>query len=196
MPARGFTWRICMNARLFAAYILTGACTLAAAQGTIYESKDKAGPVFSDQPSYTDKPTAAKPVVVQPMNVYQGSPANPQRAQSTAPAPYTGLVISAPAKGGTIHSNTGEFSVTLKATPALRAGAGDRLRLKLDGKLLAARYQKSPARVTSAAWQSAAAENVEHTLQAAIVDKTDNVLIESAPVSFYAHRATVRRQAR
>jgi len=38
-----------------------------------------------------------------------------------------------------------------------------------------------------------AAENVEHTLQAAIIDSTGAVLIEAAPVKFFAHRATVRR---
>ena len=51
--------------------------------------------------------------------------------------------------------------------------------------------------VTEADWQRAASpDNVEHTLQLAIVDKTGAVLIESAPVKFYARRATVRREAR
>ncbi len=185
-----------MNARLFAAWVLAGVGTLAAAQGTVYESKDKAGPVFSGQPSYTDQPSTAKPIAVPPPNLYQGLPSTPQSAPATAPAPYTALVISAPANGGTIHSNTGEFTVSTKATPALRASAGDRLQLKLDGNLLAARYQKSSARVTAAAWQAAASANTEHTLQSAIVDKSGAVLIESAPITFYAHRATVRREAR
>jgi hypothetical protein len=34
------------------------------------------------------------------------------------------------------------------------------------------------------------------TLQAAIVDTAGNGLIESAPVKFFAHRATVRRSVR
>jgi len=41
---------------------------------------------------------------------------------------------------------------------------------------------------------AAAASNIadgEHTLQAAIVDKAGAVLIESEPVRFYVHRATV-----
>ncbi len=43
-------------------------------------------------------------------------------------------------------------------------------------------------------WQKAAnPDNVEHTLQVVILDKSGAVLIESAPVKFYAQRATRAR---
>ena len=181
-----------MRTRLSIALVLGTWCAIAMAQSTVYESKDKAGPVFSGQPSYTDQPTAAKPVVVPPMNLMQGvAPAPP--ASATAAAPYTALAISLPANGGTLHSNTGAFDVRVKASPALRTAKGDRIKIKLDGNMLAPNYKSAKLGVTAADWQAAAkSDNVEHTLQAAIIDSTGAVLVESAPVSFYAHRATVR----
>ena len=105
------------------------------------------------------------------------------------------LSISTPADGDTIHTNTGAVDIRAKSAPALRAARGDRIGVKPDGNLLAASYRSGRISLTAADWQ-AAAENVEHTLQAAIVDAAGNVLIESAPVRFFAHRATVRRSLR
>jgi len=80
-------------------------------------------------------------------------------------------------------------------SPALRAAKGDRIRVKLDGNLLASSYRASRISLTENDWQ-VAADNVEHTLRATIVDGTGAVLIETAPVKFFAHRATVRRPVR
>jgi hypothetical protein len=176
--------------RIAAGVLIATWCALAAAQGTVYESKDSAGPVFSDRPS-----PGAKPIEVSPPNLMQGlQPA--QQPVPAAPAPYyTGFAISAPADGDTIHSNTGAFELRVKTSPALRAAKGDRIRVKLDGNLLASSYRYSRIGLTATDWQ-AAADNVEHMLQAAIVDSTGTVLIETAPVKIFAHRATVRRSVR
>jgi hypothetical protein len=181
--------------RLFIAALLSTSCSLAAAQGTVYESKDKAGPVFSGQPSYTDQPSAAKPIVVPPPNLSQGiAPAQ----QPAAPAqPYTTITIATPANGDTIHTNTGAFAVRVKMSPALRTTRGDRIKVKLDGNLLAPTYKSAKPGVTAADWQAAAkSDNVEHTLQAAVIDRSGAVLAESAPVSFYVHRATRKMEHR
>ncbi|HYK14847.1 MAG TPA: hypothetical protein VEW70_12750 [Burkholderiales bacterium] len=184
-----------MNIRPAIAIVLSTWSALSSSQTTIYESKDKAGPVFSDQPSFTDQPSAAKPIVVPPPNLSQGVRPPPQPAPSAATPPYSMLTISTPADGDTIHTNTGAFDIRAQSTPALRAAKGDRIRVKLDGNLLAASYRSGRISLTAADWQ-AAAENVDHTLEAAIVDTAGNVLIESAPVKFFAHRATVRRSVR
>jgi len=66
-----------MTRRLVVAILLAIGYTLAAAQSTIYELQDKAGPVFSDQPS-----SGAKPVELGPSNVIQTTPV-PQRTKGS-----------------------------------------------------------------------------------------------------------------
>ena len=181
------------SARPLVAVLLAVGCTVAAAQGPVYESKDKAGPVFSDQPS-----PGARPIDLPPPNVIdtpRTPPPQPAPAAPAAPA-YTSLVISGPENRGTIDSNTGEFDVRITTVPVLRTAAGDTIRVRLDGNLLPQSYRSPELRVTAADWQAAARDNVEHTLQVSIVDRAGRTLIESAPVSFYAHRATVHRGRR
>ena len=160
-----------------------------AAQGTVYESKDKAGPVFSDQPS-----AGAKPIDVQPMNLMQGvAPQQQSALPLAAEPPYSSLAISSLANEDTIHTNTGAFEFRGRSTPAPRVAAGDRVRAKLDGNLLASSYSSLRIRVSADDWgATASSASVQHTLQLVIVDRTGAVLIESAPITFYAHRATHR----
>jgi hypothetical protein len=177
-----------MTRPLLAAVLLAIGPALACAQGPVYESKDKAGPVFSDRPS-----AGAKPVELGPPNVIQTTPPPKQQpAPATAPAPYyTMLAISSPENGGTIHSNTGAFDVSVRLQPALRTARGDRIEARLDGRAIARRFSSGRFGVTEADWQkSASPDNVEHTLQVVVLDKAGAVLRESAPVKFFAHRAT------
>lgn len=173
--------------RSAAATALVAFCALSSAQDSVYKSKDKAGPVFSDEPS-----PGAKVIDLPPPNVIQSDPVPTAPAPSidNAPPPYRSLTIQSPADGSTIHTNTGEFSVSVNISPALRAGAGDRIRVTLDGNALPSSHQSAKFKVTAGDWQGAAEDRVEHTLQVALVDKTGAVLLESAPASFYAHRAT------
>ncbi len=174
-----------MAGRWIVAAALAAHAVVALAQGAIYESKDKAGPVFSDKPS-----PGASVVDLPPPNVIQSpqiAPASPPPA--VAAAPYRSLAIVSPASEGTVHTNTGAFDVSARAVPALRGG--DRIRLSLDGKRLASSFRSVNLRIEESDWlQAAGAERADHTLQIAIVDKQGAVLIESAPVRFYVHRAT------
>jgi len=182
-----------MISRLVVSLLLAIGSTLAAAQSTVYESQDKAGPVFSDQPS-----SGGKAIDLGPANVIQTTPVPQQQSAPAAPAPYyTALAISAPENGGTIHSNTGAFDVGAQLQPALRTDRGDRISATLDGKVLTRRYTSAKFGVSDSDWQKSASPDVEeHTLQVAVLDKTGAVLIESAPVKFYARRATVHREGR
>lgn len=159
----------------------------ALAQGTVYESRDKAGPVFSDKPS-----DGARPVDVLPPNVVAGpkvAPPAPPPPAASAP-PYRTLKIVTPVAQGTVHSNTGGFEITTSVSPALRPG--DRILVSLDGRLLPSSYRTARIALTDADWQAAAgSDRTEHTLQIAVADARGTLLIESAPVSFYARRATV-----
>ena len=163
---------------------------LSAAQTPVYETKGERGPVFSDQPS----PGATR-VDLPPPNVIQVPALPPQTpsgpASAAAPPPYGLLAITSPANEGTIHTNTGAFDLQVQVRPALRASGGDRIVVRLDGKRLAQGYASTSISITSDDWAKAATvNNVEHSLQVAIVDRSGAVLAESATVKFYAHRAT------
>jgi hypothetical protein len=168
------------------------ACVLAAAQAPVFESQSKGG-----VPSFSDQPTPGAVVIqLPPPNVVQTDPA-PASTVNAPPgpalSPYRSLVITAPANMGTIHSNTGAIDITASTTPALRAAAGDRIRVTLDGNLLAQGFRSNPIHLTSADWDATATDDVSHTLVLAVVDRNGQMLIESAPVQFYIHRATVHR---
>jgi hypothetical protein len=157
----------------------------------VYESRDRAGPVFSDMPSQGASELALPPINV--MDSPQLPPAAP--APAAAPAvPYTALRIIQPENGGTIHSNTGEFLVQAELAPALRTRQGDAVAVKLDGTLLPNTHTDLSFQITSSEWQMAAKDNAEHRLEVAVVDRTGNARIISDSVRFYVHRAT--RQCR
>jgi hypothetical protein len=167
-----------------------GAAPLAA-QTPVYETRDKDGPVFSDRPS-----PGSTPVPVGRTNVIASPPApaasDPTTGRDSAPPPYRTLRIATPANRGTVHSNTGAFEVVVQASPGLRAAAGDRIRLVLDGQMLPQPQPSNRIQLTPADWQAAAAaETNQHTLQAAVIDAEGRVLITSAPVVFYVQRAAV-----
>jgi hypothetical protein len=180
-----------MMTRLPLAVLLAAWCTLCAGQGTVYESKDKAGPVFSDQAS-----PGSKPVQLGPPNVIDVGPSVAPTGSAAPVASYQSLAIAVPADGATIHSNTGEFAVRVRAKPSLQASQGDGIRIKLDGNLLPRTYSSSSFRITATDWQGAATSDTQHTLQAAIVNSGGAVILESAPVNFYVHRATVNKAKR
>jgi len=159
-------------------------CAAALAQGAVYESKDKAGPVFSDKPS-----PGAVVVDVPPPNVVELPKVAPAAPPPPAAAPsYRSLAVVSLADGGTVHTNTGAFDFSARSVPLLRAT--DRIRVRLDGRLLPASFHSTSLRVAASDWPSATGE-AYHTLQLVIVDPVGAVLIESKPLRFYVHRASV-----
>jgi len=174
-----------MATRLIAGALAAALCGPAAAQ-TVYESKDKSGaPVFSDNPAL-----GGKAMDLPPPNVVQQQPVPKLAPLPAAPFAYRSISVVLAEGGDTVHSNTGGFGFTVRLSPALRARLGDRIRVTLDGNTLPAIYASRKIAITDADWQAAAtSNNVQHTLQAAVVDGTGAVMIESAPRSFYVHRA-------
>ncbi len=170
------------------ALVLAGSAAMAQ---TIYEKQGKEGPVFSDQPS-----AGSAVVNLPPPNVIEGPKVKPATPTAQPQTPrYEQLVVASPANKGTVHTNTGAFTVKATVQPALRKG--DRIRVRLDGNWLPTRYQKTQIAITAADWAGAARDdNVEHTLQLAIEDKSGQMLMESATSNFFAHRATVGGRAK
>ncbi len=165
---------------------LLAACTMAPLAQTVYESKDKAGPVFSDKPS-----PGAKPVQLETPNVVSPPAATPAPPQPAARAPaYRRLVISRPANQDALHSNDGGFGISAQLSPPLRPN--DRVRVLIDGNLVPTVFHSTNPRITPADWQaSALGDRGEHTLQLAVVDANGVPAIESPIVTFYLHRAAV-----
>jgi hypothetical protein len=163
-----------------------------AAQGQVYESTGKGGvPEFSDQAT-----PGSKQITVPTPNVSDAPLPSVQPPTPTASPAYSQLSIVSPAMGGTVHSNTGEFDVSLNLQPALNSGRGDRFMVTLDGNALPGRYASGTIGITSQDFDAAAVDNEQHQLQVSVVDSNGNVLIAAGPVSFYIKRATVRRRGR
>ncbi|MDM0014546.1 DUF4124 domain-containing protein [Variovorax sp. J22P168] len=183
--------RALTRARVLALALPLAAASLpAAAQAPIYESRDKAGPVFSDQPS----PGAVQIDLPPPVVIQTTPPPAPSSAPAAQAPAYSALAIVSPANQGTFHSNTGAIDIRVQATPALRRGAGDRFRVRLDGQLVPRDFHRGAIHLTAADWSATAQPGtVSHTLAVAVVDRSGNVLIESQPVVFYVHHASVNR---
>jgi len=161
----------------------------AIALAQVYECPGQDGPVFTNTPC-----PGGKRMDLGPPNVIDtGNP--PQQAGATQPAvsAYTSLAIISPENGGTIHTNTGQFQVSLDLAPALQGG--NAVSVSLDGTQLPTLRYSLQFDITPEEWESAAAANVEHMLQASVVDRSGNTLIAATPVQFYVHRA-FRRQDR
>ena len=173
-----------------ALWLFCAACSLASAQSTVYETQGPAGPVFSDKPA-----SGAARIELAPPNVIEGlKPPAPAPAAPPPPPPYRTLKILSLPDDGTVHSNTGAFDLMVQVSPALRTGAGDRIRVVLDGSVLDTAYSKTPMHIIAEDWGSVAnPENDVHSVSVLVVDKSGATLIESTPVRFYVRRATRHR---
>jgi len=169
-----------MKHRRILAALLALHATAALAQ-TVYESKDKDGPVFSDRPSPGAAPVDATPQnIVSPPAVKPPAPPAPPAA---APA-YRRLVIVRPAEQDMVHSNTGAFGISASLSPPLRPN--DRIRVLIDGNLVPTLYRSTQLRISEQDWRAAAqGSDGEHTLQLAVVDADGKPWIESEPLRFY-----------
>lgn len=164
--------------------------TTAAAQTQIYESKEKGGaPVYSDTPA-----PGSKEVTLPPPNISDAPMPSSQPKGPAAPPAYSELSIVSPGPGSTLHTNTGEFKVDVRLSPALNSERGDRFVVKLDGTELAGRYTSPTIEVTSKDFGTAAMDNVQHELEVSVVNANGDVVIAASPVTFYVRRATVQER--
>lgn len=167
--------------------------TLAGADTKIYRYEDAQGvTVFSDRPG-----NVRQAVALAAVNTY--TPAEP-RASVSAPHPaeatesYRSLFVTGPGDGETIRRNGGNVRMLGRVEPALREG--HRAVLLVDGAM--ASRESHQGRVRSPTETHADVEFAlagvargHHTLRIAIVDRGNNVLIESSPVSFHLLRAAI-----
>jgi hypothetical protein len=166
--------------------VVLSIATVAVAQ-PVYETSDRVGPVFSDLPS-----AGAREITLPQINLMD-SP-SPQVANQPAPvvAPYTAVQIMQPENGGTVHTNTGLFSMAVTLSPDLRTARGDAIAIRLDGTVLPVRRVTLQFDISPDEWQLAAKDQVEHQVEVAVVDRAGRALLIATPVHFYVHRATRR----
>ena len=159
-------------------------------QAAVYECRDQSGPVFSDTPC-----PDATVIDLPPPSVIDTSAATQQPASQSDSQPagsaYTTFTILQPQDQGSVHTNTGRFSVSLSLTPDLQDG--NAISVSLDGTPLPALRTTLQFDISQDEWQSAATAATPHTLTATVVAQSGNRLIAAPPVLFYARRSTVHR---
>ena len=189
MQQLGPTQRALAMTRFVSALLIFLSPAVACAQ-TMYECPSKDGPVFTDTPC-----PGGKRLDLGPPNVIDTqNPPQQQAVGEPVALLYTQFSIVAPENGGTIHTNTGQFQVNLTLTPGLQGGNG--ISVSLDGTQLPTLRYSLQFDITQEEWESAAAANVQHMLQASVVDRSGNTLIAATPVQFYVHRAFIRKEQR
>jgi hypothetical protein len=108
----------------------------------------------------------------------------PQAPPSAEPAAanYSILDVVSPEPDETFWNIGGELPVTIATFPALQAT--HRIDVSIDGQRRELDTRSLEITV-SEVWRG------EHTLQALIVDVDGNILMRSAPVSFYVHQTSI-----
>ena len=95
---------------------------------------------------------------------------------------YDSIAVVKPADNSTVFNNAGNVEVMVAVSPALRADAGDRIALILDGRRVSVR------RATH--FKLSSITRGEHTLEAQVVDRSGYTLISSNPLKFYLWQAS------
>lgn len=167
--------------------------TLAGADTKIYRYEDAQGvTVFSDLPGSVRQEVALAGVNTYTPAESRASVSAPHRAAADATESYRSLLVTGPGDGETIRHNGGIVRVLGRVEPALREG--HRAVLLVDGAMTSRESHQGRVRSPTETHADVefALEGVargHHTLRIAIVDRGNNVLIESSPVSFHLLRA-------
>jgi len=164
------------------------------ADSPIYRYEDAQGiVVFADRPG-----RGRQQVTVPAANTYSPlesrEPAAPPVERETAET-YRSLLITGPADGETIRRNGGNLRVTVRIQPDLRRE--HHAVLFMDGiRMASARAPRagSPAQPPGdIVFPLTGVARGPHTLRVAVMDRENNILVQSAPVDFHLLRAAVAR---
>lgn len=155
---------------------------------TVWKWVDKDGVVH-----YSDQPVPGAVEVKVSAQVYDASEATipetarpPARSQSTQQPEYTSLEITSPSNEQTIVGTGGVVSVSVSVVPGMRSG--HTLQVQLDGQVVSQPESRATSLELTNVTRGA------HTLTASIVSIDGQVLMRSAPVTFFVQQPTVRRK--
>ncbi len=160
---------------------------LAALAAEVYRYVDEHGSVvFTDQPQAGAQRLEVEPApsttVVVPL-VPQAAPAA-QDTQAESFAGYEILRITEPAPDSAMHNTAGTVQVSIHLYPPLRTDLGHGLTLLLDGKPVVEYAARTHIELNDV-------DRGEHVLEAFVLDASGQVLIQSEPVRFTLHRASI-----
>lgn len=154
----------------------------------IYKTVDDEGNVsFGDQPQKSSeqldlpKPNTAQAIEVLPKSTITTAADTTQGAFN-----YKSLKITSPADDTGIPHGTGDLSVSISNSPALRKE--DKIRLLLDGK--------AHSDGSSSSFQLNDIDRGSHTLQALIIGDSGKVLKKSSTITVHIMRTSVVKPGR
>ena len=170
-----------LSSRTVVAVLMLTPWAPAHAEATVYRYEDADGvAVFADRPG-----SDGKLIELPAVNTYAPLEAK-QPVAATTPedtaATYQSVAITSPGDGETLRRNGGNVYVTGRVEPAL--GADHSAVLYIDGAVAASGRGDQAIN-----FALAGVPRGPHTLRIAIVDREQNVLIQSAAVSFHLIRA-------
>ena len=156
----------------------------------IYKYRGKDGSiVFSDQrnPDGADEVVNVGPANVVPLQNESKSNTGGRASSQSKNAPpkdlYDSITIVAPSNGEAIRANDGVVAVRVDSMPPLDVGAGDLVRLSLDG-IPAAQGVSTEIKLDSL-------DRGEHSVMAEIIDLDGQILKRSESVTFQVLKHSV-----
>lgn len=144
---------------------------------------------YSDTPRPgAERIELSEPTIVPPLSPTVATPAPPapDTGQRGAVAiPYREIAIADPGNDDTLRDNGGNLIVSVRLDPPLQTDFGHRVQLLLDGT------PYETAGISN--FPLTGIDRGTHTLQAVVLDRSDQPLMSSEVVSFHLHRTTVQQ---
>lgn len=177
--------------RLVAVPVLALAALLTSSlcSAEIYKYVDKDGNVV-----FTDKPgkgreqmhLAPLPTISLPKgdDTGQTTPTKPVNGQKSTGPTYSKLVFTSPGDNSAFWSGSGNFVISVEATPALRKG--DKFKVALDGRVLGSN--------TSGAFPVQHVSRGTHTASMSVVNAEGQSVQSGPSITFTVHRPSVIRR--
>lgn len=106
-------------------------------------------------------------------------------AEDDKKGPYDSFVIDSPVNDETIRNNLGNIEMLLTLEPELSAKDGHRIEYYVDGKVQGRKTVDLEKILVDV-------ERGEHMLSAAVLDRSGKVIISTAPVKVFMHRASIQ----
>ena len=149
--------------------------------GEVYKTVDEDGNIiFTDRPTTNSEEIKLKKLktteTVKPSSSSSGSTS---RGQNQEDISYKKLLVSNPADGSSIRSNTGNVSISVVSEPSLRSG--HKILISMDGKELSKGTGKSISLTNI--------DRGTHTVNVSIIDSSSKPII-SGSSTFSILRAT------